>query len=424
MTSATVGNALRGVPNRRNATEGAPYNLPRQGILRYSRWDALLVVLALAQGALLLAVPLLPVVALGLWWNCNTIAHCFIHRPFFRSAKLNTLFALYETALVGVPQTIWRGRHLAHHAGTAWRFRLTGRVAVELLIVLSLWSALLVWAPRFFLTVYVPGYVLGLALCYLHGYYEHRDGTTSHYGAVYNFLFFNDGYHVEHHANPSTHWTELRARGASQARAPQLCARCCSPLAGAAGSQGAAASPPSVSPWPAVLRWFDAFSLDGLERWVLRWPLLQRFVLRCHQRAFRKLLPAFAQPPRVCIVGGGLFPRTLLVLQRLLPQARFRVVDRSAENLALAQALLPNGADLEVVHEEYEPARLDGADLVVFPLAFIGDRAAIYHRPPAPFVLVHDWLWRRRGRGTVVSWLLLKRLNLVQPGSAGASPSP
>jgi hypothetical protein len=365
----------------------AALSVSRQGILRYSRWDALLVVLALAQGGLLLVAPLLPVVALGLWWNCNTVAHCFIHRPFFRSRTLNRLFALYQTVLLGVPQSVWRGRHLAHHAGTPWRFRLNRGVAVELLLVLSLWAVLLVWLPWLFLTVYLPGYLLGLALCALHGYYEHRDGTTSHYGAVYNTLFFNDGYHVEHHASPSTHWTRLRPTELSAA----------------------------ASAWPAVLRWLDGFSLDGLERFVLRWPFLQRFVLRCHERAFRKLLPAFPPAPRVCVVGGGLFPRTLLVLRRLLPQARFQVIDRSAENLATARTLLPADADLELVHEEYDPARLNGVDVVVFPLAFIGDRAAIYRHPPAPVVLVHDWLWRRRGTGAVVSLLLLKRLNLVRP---------
>jgi fatty acid desaturase len=38
---------------------------------------------------------------------------------------------------------------------------------------------------------------------------QHARGTVSHYGRVYNFLFLNDGYHVEHHASPSEHWTRL-----------------------------------------------------------------------------------------------------------------------------------------------------------------------------------------------------------------------
>ena len=48
------------------------------------------------------------------------------------------------------------------------------------------------------------------------------------------------------------------------------------------------------------------------------------------------------------------------------------------------------------------------------PLALVGDRSAVYTAAGPPR-LVHDWLWRRRGPGVVVSWLLLKRLNLVAP---------
>ena len=43
-----------------------------------------------------------------------------------------------------------------------------------------------------------------------------------------------------------------------------------------------------------------------------------------------------------------------------------------------------------------------------------GDRRAIYARPPAPIVLVHDWIWRRRGESRIVSLALLKRINLVR----------
>ncbi len=88
-----------------------------QGVLRHSRWDALLVALALAQGALVVCAPSAPLLALGLWWNSNTVAHNFIHKPFFRSRPLNTLFALYQSVLLGVPQSVWRDRHRAHHAG-------------------------------------------------------------------------------------------------------------------------------------------------------------------------------------------------------------------------------------------------------------------------------------------------------------------
>src|SRR5262249_47967182 len=154
--------------------------------------------------------PSAPVVALGLWWNSNTVAHYFLHRSFFRQRILNVVFALYLSVLIGIPQTLWRQRHLAHHAGRAWRLRLSGQLVVESIMVLALWSALLLLVPWFFLTAYLPGYVVGLALCWLHGHYEHAGGgTISHYGRLYNFFFFNDGYHVEHHAHPSAHWTRL-----------------------------------------------------------------------------------------------------------------------------------------------------------------------------------------------------------------------
>ena len=68
------------------------------------RADTALVLLAFGHGELLLAAPVLPVVALGVWWNSNTVAHYFLHTPFFRDRPLNILFALYLSALLGIPQ--------------------------------------------------------------------------------------------------------------------------------------------------------------------------------------------------------------------------------------------------------------------------------------------------------------------------------
>src|SRR5687767_8178955 len=274
-----------------------------RGVLRHPAWDAVVAVLAPAHGGVLLLLPRLPataaalvasgfVVALGVWWNSNTIAHNFIHKPFFRRRGLNLLFGLYQSALLGIPQTVWRQRHLAHHAGRAWEPRVTPRVAAEAVIVLGVWATLAAEHARFFLLAYAPGYALGLALCALHGYFEHARGTTSHYGRLYNFLFFNDGYHVEHHARPGEHWRAL--------------------------PQSRVATPQSASRWPAVLRWLDrpgggrwrAAALERLERLVLKFPRLQRFLLDRHERAFRTLLSDFNSDatPTVGIIGGGLFP--------------------------------------------------------------------------------------------------------------------
>ena len=53
-------------------------------------------------------------------------------------------------------------------------------------------------------------------------------------------------------------------------------------------------------------------------------------------------------------------------------------------------------------------------DLLVIPLGFDGDRQLLYDSPPAPLVLIHDWMWNRHAAGVPISWLLLKRLNLVR----------
>ncbi len=363
----------------------SPLARTRHGLLRYSPWDAVPVALAAAHGLLLVAMPWAVVIAVGLWWNSNSVSHLFLHKPFFRSQLLNRLFSCYLSVLLGIPQTLWRQRHLAHHAGAVWRWHTCPQLFVESALVLALWTCLVVWQPRFFLTVYLPGYAAGLALCWLQGYYEHVRGAVSHHGWLYNLLFLNDGYHAEHHDRPGRHWTRLARHARSDA---------------------------ALSPWPAVLRWLEVFSLEGLERLVLRCRPLQRFVLRTHERALRRLLPEIGAARRIGIVGGGLFPRTALVLQRLLPSAQLTIIDRCAAHLASAQRFV--GSDVELINQTYDPARHDGFDLVVVPLSYVGDRERLYRYPPSPAVLIHDWLWRRRGRSEVVSIWLLKRLNLIR----------
>jgi hypothetical protein len=248
------------------------------------------------------------------------------------------------------------------------------------------------FAPSFFAAVYVPGYLAGLCLCHLQGHFEHAGGTTSHYGWLYNRLFFNDGYHVEHHRHPGEHWTRLPQTADPNAQR---------------------------SRWPPVLRWLDAFgslrspnarALERLERIALRSRTLQRFLLASHERAFRRLLAQLPRARRVTIVGGGLFPRTALILRKLLPDATLSIVDAQPEHLEIARRFVDG---VELRHQFFDAHSPDDADLVVVPLSFIGDRRAVYEHPPARAVLVHDWLWRPHGGGVRVSWLLLKRLNLV-----------
>jgi hypothetical protein len=338
-----------------------------------------------------------PVIAIGLWWNANTISHCFIHRPFFRRRGANRAFAAYLSVLLGFPHALWRDRHLAHHAGVAARTRLSRDLVMQASLVLAFWSVMLAAAPLFFLSVYLPGWAAGLLLCGAHGYYEHAHGTTSHYGRLYNLLLFNDGYHVEHHAHPSAHWTRLPTYHDPRAR---------------------------VSRWPAPIRWLEGDALILLERLALRSPTLQRFLLRAHEDAFRKLLTrtgGLEEPPRIAIVGGGLFrgprwfsadsphARLTIIDANLTPNAA-RVADRRRCRIRPRAIWRPRNPPLEPP----SPSATSVPDVVILPLSFEGDRDALPLRPPARIVIIHDWLWRKRGVSGIVSVALLKRLNLVR----------
>lgn len=409
-------------------------------MFRHSPKDAWLGAAALLLGGLL-GVWMLLAGRLGLWpsvlaslvfaccvrWGANTISHNHIHAPLFRSPLLSRLFSLYLTLLLGVPQQLWRSRHLWHHAGERKEVRklpLGPLGVLEILLLGGFWVTLAVLMPRFFWLQYLPGYLLGMLLCQLQGIAEH-DGRpvfamlgVSHYGALHNWLWCNDGYHIEHHLHPGEHWSRLPLHRKE--------------------------SPPSsrVSQWPPLLRflpedglraWYGrsvAKLLDRLEGWALAPGPIQRLMLRTHARAMATLLPKLPQHGdsvrRVAIVGGGLFPRSLLILAKRLPQARFVLIDQSARHLAVAERYLRKSAPdllprVELRESLYEPSQELSCDLLVIPLAYLGDRQALYQRPKAAqAVLVHDWLWRRGGdTGCAVSVLLLKRLNLRLPDERG-----
>jgi hypothetical protein len=364
----------------RHASDSSPRHASP---LLHSRWDLLLLGLALAHGAALLIFPWPILIAIGIWWNANTIAHNFIHRPFFHPRWINRLFSLYLSLLLGIPQSLWRQRHLAHHADRSWKLQLNRQLLLESLAVGGLWLSIAILSPNFFLTAYLPGYFCGLTLCWFQGRYEHARGTTSHYGRLYNFLFFNDGYHVEHHARPGVQWRDL-------AHSPRMDDR--------------------ASPWPAVFRWIEGI-LGALERLVLRSNLLQRFVINRHEQAIRQLFKNLPPPSRIGVVGGGLFPRSLIVLKRIYPTAEILAIEGSQPHIEIARRFL--GPDVRFMNEWFDPRHHHNFDLLVIPLAYLGSRNEIYQRPPTQHVLVHDWIWNRRGPGAVVSTLLLKRINLV-----------
>lgn len=206
----------------------------RTQVFRHSPQDAYLVALSLLQPVLIVLAPSIPLIAVGVWWNSNSVSHHFLHLPFFQSNVINRLYSLYLSVLLGIPQSVWRERHLAHHRGTSAQLQWTSAIALEAVLISGLWGFLLFNSPRFFLTVYLPGLCLGLVLCYLHGYFEHAGGTTSNYGPIYNFVFFNDGYHIEHHERPSKHWTRMREPVPENRK---------------------------TSRWPAVFRWIELLKI-------------------------------------------------------------------------------------------------------------------------------------------------------------------
>lgn len=359
--------------------------------------------------------------AVGMCWCANTVSHIQLHTPIFHGRVANRTFALALTLMLGIPQTGWRRRHFRHHGLGSDAGRGKGALG-EVVVLLGGWGLLAWVAPWSFFGVQLPAWLLGLALCATQGHYEHHRGAVlgvDFHGRRYNRWWFNDGYHVRHHQEPTAHWTTLSAPAASDA---------------------------PVSKWPPLLRWLGwrepsarrdlrsvmatglATTLDWLEGRTLTWRPVRWFLLRSHRRALTAILAALPgpRPRRICIVGGGLFPRTALLLRRLLPEAHLTIVDAEAAHLRTAARLLaddssadPSGHDVTLVHDRYGDgwslADLEPSfDLLVVPLAFRGDRERLYQSPRAAHVLVHDWLWRRRGAGgRVVSPFLLKRINWV-----------
>jgi fatty acid desaturase len=209
--------------------------------------------------------------AVGVLLNClnyQAVAHSFIHHPFFSSWRANRLFSVISSLALQAPQTLYRAHHLDHHrynndaldattgrtkdSSSTYRYsREPGReehvIAYALLGPLRVdyghyygWAkkrgdARLMWIETAALIVYfavlglanwrglvfffLPVFYLGQSAALAHNYCEHSGATpgdrlrdsVSCYGWLYNKLWFNEGYHQEHHFRPQVHWTELPA---------------------------------------------------------------------------------------------------------------------------------------------------------------------------------------------------------------------
>jgi fatty acid desaturase len=206
--------------------------------------------------------------AFGIGWSLDSVAHNFIHNPFFASRRLNRLTSFVLTWALGVPQTMYAYVHMRHHAGNSdkpgpdgatvdpislYQYGADGRAEPMLTYVfgqfwrdagpfevareirakrplearqalqefwsmVALYGLLLALNWRFVLLL-APSYYLGQCLSFLIAYYEHlgADPATpiatgvSSYAPVYNWAFLNNGYHAEHHFRPKWHWSKMKA---------------------------------------------------------------------------------------------------------------------------------------------------------------------------------------------------------------------
>jgi fatty acid desaturase len=211
-------------------------------------------------------VPAFVAVAWSYCWNMQCLSHNFIHNPFFCSRWLNRAFSVLETLALGVPHVFYHHYHLNHHFGDNdrkgadgltrdwssiyrhgsdpspepfWRYVLlsfwrvevgpllrvvrrhgakeVAQVCVESVVLAAFWGAMLYYDWRFFAFFYLPSYYLGWMLSYAEGYFEHYGAkpgndlanSVSSYHRLYNLLWFNNGYHQEHHWDPKMHWTKM-----------------------------------------------------------------------------------------------------------------------------------------------------------------------------------------------------------------------
>ena len=200
-------------------------------------------------------------------WNLQCISHNFIHNPYFSNAWLNRAYSVLETFALGVPHVFYHHYHMNHHWGdndakgpdgttkdwssiyrygkdgqpeSFWRYCIVSffrvevmplirvvvrhgrreiiQSVVECLVLAAFWIAMIVVNWRYFVYFYLPSYYLGWVLSYAEGYLEHYGcqpgnyfaNSVSSYNLLYNFFWFNNGYHQEHHWDPKVHWTRMK----------------------------------------------------------------------------------------------------------------------------------------------------------------------------------------------------------------------
>lgn len=291
-------------------------------VFRHSSLDAALLVLALVQIGLIVAVAwawpdlaatgraaAVTAIAVGHWYCIVVVGHTFAHAPWFASARVNRAAGLVVSLTIGQSVAAYRLSHVRNHhrfnndrqdarrntrdtSSTfrhappgqhlpLWRYAGLGALAtiggelvrrigvarlwlgaglepdlerllaarprlrdrefravrLERTVLTVAWVALLAAQPTF-LAAYVAALTAAFALVDVQNYFEHYGAdpedllanSISHYGWLYNFVAFNDGYHQEHHLRPASHWRALPAVRARHAARLAACDRIVSPV--------------------------------------------------------------------------------------------------------------------------------------------------------------------------------------------------
>lgn len=198
--------------------------------------------------------------------NFQCVAHNFIHHPFFTSKRANRVFSVFNSLMIGGSQTLYRFHHLNHHRwnndlpdptngrsrddsstwqygrppeaeeplltyalfgyfrtdfrallATARRKNLLAQVGIEYLTLVVFLGVLATINWRGMVFFYLPVWLLGNVAATAENYLEHfgatpgdrRRDSVSSYNRLYNLIWFNNGYHQEHHFRPQMHWTRV-----------------------------------------------------------------------------------------------------------------------------------------------------------------------------------------------------------------------
>ncbi len=204
------------------------------------------------------------------YYNFIVVNHEFMHTPFFHSKILNKIMLVFSSTNLLYPMTVINDEHHLHHVFNndpirknttqdptstyrkgknrkqeSWLpyallnvFRANsptevrgiikdfgkgshGKIVVIELLCIALTIGFVLYVDwRWFFIGLVPSFYIGWVLTDYHNYFEHYHArnpfnrfanSVSYYGKLYNKIWFNEGYHQEHHLKPRTHWSKRPA---------------------------------------------------------------------------------------------------------------------------------------------------------------------------------------------------------------------